>query len=320
MRLYISTGVFSLIVAGTALLGGCAGGGQLGAPSTNEAGISLSFPEGYTYDRSTQALYPPSGQSMASLPPYVTGISLTISGEGMDTLVLPVNLATLSVSFSITPGLRTFTVIIYTDRGVTFTDTITIEVVTGASLNLAFDLLVNISPSINSISASPAKAKPGDVISLACSASDPDPDDKLAYKWSGPGGWTAEGQQASFTIPNYGVFSFTCAVSDGRGGAATASVTVNAPAPPPANSPPVVVLTNSWVSTCNYDLVCSATDADGDPLTFSFATTGSATCLQTGMGANSRNLNCNGCSPDTVKCSVSDGVNAPVAATFAFSF
>ena len=326
MRSKIAKGFFSIFLAGVAFLGSCAGDqGQIGDTTTNKADIALSFPDGYSHDSSTHALYPPLGQNMASLPPYVTGITLSISGDDMETVVYPVDLATLSVSFSITPGLRTFTVVINTDRGISFTDSITLEVVSGATINLEFNLVVNISPSIGSISATPTKAKPGEIIALSCYASDPDPDDKLAYKWSGPGGWSAEGQQASYTIPNYGVFTFTCSVSDGRGGSASASVSVDAPKPappppppPPVNSPPVISLTNNLVTVCTYDFVCSATDADGDRLAFTMSFTPNASCTITGSGVNSINISCFGCAPESMKCSVSDGVNAPVAVTFNF--
>ncbi|MDH5637299.1 MAG: hypothetical protein OEZ04_02290, partial [Nitrospinota bacterium] len=63
-----------------ALLSGCSGGsGQPGADGATQADVGLSFPKGYTYDPATGALYPPSGENYASLPPYVTGITLIIS-------------------------------------------------------------------------------------------------------------------------------------------------------------------------------------------------------------------------------------------------
>ncbi|MDH4184421.1 MAG: hypothetical protein OEV92_09385, partial [Nitrospinota bacterium] len=74
-------------------LGACAGGpGQPGAQN-GQTQIGLNFPDGYTYDNTTHALYPPSGKTSAVMPPYVTGMTLTITGEDMDTQVLQIDLS-----------------------------------------------------------------------------------------------------------------------------------------------------------------------------------------------------------------------------------
>jgi len=275
--------VLALLLA-IAILDGCSGGAGGKAPeSITDAGIGLDFPAGYTYDPATGALYPPSGQTSAVLPSYVTGMTLIISGEGMEEQSYPVNLSTLTVTFTITPGIRTFTIIVTTTLG-TFTDSITIDVASGGPLNLGFNLNINAPPSVSGISATPSVAKPGDVISLSCQGSDLDPGDNLTYEWTGPGGWTASGHQAAYTIPNYGSFTFTCTINDGWGGRTSASVTVKAPAPPPppstpGNKPPVVssltVVDSMTKLTPSYmmpgyqaDISCSASDPEGSALTY----------------------------------------------------
>jgi hypothetical protein len=244
--------------------------------------VELHFPKGYSYERGTHTLFTPSGRNYAALPPYVTGITLTISGEGMETADYPVNLSTLGVSFTVTPGVRTFTITVHTSIGLTFTDSVTIEVVSGAPINLTFNLNINAPPSGVSATASPSVAQPGDVIALSCSATDLDPEDVLAYKWGGPGGWSASGPNVSYTIPGYGVFRFVCAVSDGWGGVAEASAEVRAPKP---NEPPYITSfqmldystqtpgTSFWGGTW-VSIKCDGKDPENDPLTYQiFGTT-----------------------------------------------
>jgi len=146
----------------------------------------------------------------------------------MEPVEYQVNLETLTVTFTVTPGMRVFSIIVKTSIGLTFTDSVEIEVVWGAPIALNFNLAVNAPPSITEISASPAGAKPGDLISLFCSATDLDAEDSLSYRWAGSEGWTATGQEASYTIPSYGMYTFTCTVDDGWGGVASESVLVNA--------------------------------------------------------------------------------------------
>lgn len=314
----------AVFIAASAAFIGCSGeaGQPVGPEAQAQADIALQFPEGYTYDPGTGAIYPPSGQYNASAPSYVTSMTLVISGDDMETLSFPVDLNTLAVTFSITPGIRTFTIIVTTSIGLTFTDSVTLEVVSGGPIYLEFNLNINAPPSGVSASATPDLAKPGDVISLSCQASDLDPGDVLTYTWSGPNGWTATGQNATYEIPNYGTFTFTCTVSDGWGGHGSASVTVRAPMP---NMAPVVksvsiveALSNlppSWGYLTPWDtanIYCSAQDPDGDPLTYTLSD-------QFGVLANGPKAlnvavpNLGGCPPKpmyedwVVTCTVNDG-------------
>ena len=290
-------------------LHGCLGGANPQDQAGGASAVGLSFPAGYAYDKTTHALYAPSGRNDAALPPYVTGITLTISGEGMETANYPVNLSTLEVSFTVSPGLRTFSILVTTNIGLSFSDSVTLEVVSGSPLFLSFSLVINAPPSIDGVSATPGHAKPGDVIALGCSASDPDPLDKLSYQWSGPSGFAASGQAASYTIPGYGSFTFTCEVSDGRGGTASASASVIAVKP---NKPPVITSVQGsppCISVGNTTLTCNAYDPDGDPLAYSWkagANGGSSSgptivCLCGSPGAS------------TATGTVTDGKSTPVS-------
>lgn len=267
--LFAAISAFSLAI----FLSGCSGSGHL-TPSTssNEAHINLNFPDGFVYDDSTHAVYSPSGQNNAALPAYVTGMTLCISGEDMETQCLPIDMETMSVSFAITPGVRTFTITVTTSIGLTFTDTVTLDVVSGSALSLGFNLNINAPPSIGGIFASPTSAKPGDVISLSCTGEDLDPGDSLSITWSGPGGWAATGSEASFTIPSFGVYEFTCNVNDGWGGVVSSSVIVTA-----INLAPVITSASvtqggkpvNWMCPPEtVDLSCSAVDNENDPLTY----------------------------------------------------
>ena len=317
-RAAFATRVLSFIIFLAAILiahQGCQdSSGPLGQAAP-QATVNLTFPDGLVYDKSAHALYPSSGANNAVLPPYVTGITLTISGEDMETVTLPVNLSTLQVSFAITPGVRTFSILVSTSIGLTFTDSLTVEVVSGAPLYLNFNLVVNAPPSIIRVTATPANAKPGETIALACSAEDPDPQDNLRYSWSGPDGWSASGPTAQFTAPGYGSFTFTCFVEDGRGGTASGQASARAAKP---NSPPVINSVSASpaclpLQTGTTALSCSAYDPDGDPLTYSWSVPTSCNALS----GPSISCQCNSRLPGAMQatCVVSDGNGGQAAAT-----
>ncbi|MBF0292135.1 MAG: hypothetical protein HQK86_08270 [Nitrospinae bacterium] len=81
--------------------------------------------------------------------------------------------------------------------------------------------MINHPPVINSISSDKTTVKPGDVINLSCSATDPD-NDPLTYYWENDKGWSAGGQNTSYTVGNLAnpsvTITFTCIVSDGKPG------------------------------------------------------------------------------------------------------
>ncbi|MDH5476739.1 MAG: PKD domain-containing protein [Nitrospinota bacterium] len=328
--------VLAALIAAPLFLNGCIGpsGDPEATGEETQVTIGLNFPDGYRYDPDNGALYPPSGEYNAALPSYVTSMVLVISGPDMEDQIYEVDLDTLTVTFTITPGIRTFTIIVTTNIGLTFTDSITIDVVSGGDLNLSFNLNINSPPSGVSATATPSVAQPGDLISLACQASDLDPGDILAYGWTGPGGWTAEGAAATYTIPNYGLYTFTCTVTDGWGGRASAQATVKVPAPPrppkpepepePGNNPPVIssiqVLDpqsgfpprSIWAGMF-VDIFCVATDPESDPMTYLLKDQfGNIANTHFALGFMAPYIG--GCSVPAnwdITCQASDGINAP---------
>lgn len=105
-------------------------------------------------------------------------------------------------------------------------------------------------------------------------ASDPD-GDPLTFGFGDPAGGTVDGDAAggSFTYTPDGGFvgddAFTVTVDDGNGGTATATVTVTVTAAPEPNRPPAVddlALTTDQDTPVDGEV--SASDPDGDPLTF----------------------------------------------------
>ncbi len=283
---------------------GCGGGvGDVTTGSVSSTGsrISLNWPEGYSYNQADRAITVPSGQLNASLPAYVTSMTLTISGEGIDPPVtLDVSLTTLTVNFAVTPGMRTFTILISTSiPGLSFTASQTIELVAGAQVNLDFDLVINAPPVVSSVSVSDSTPQTGAGISVSCNATDPD-DNPISYSWSysgGKGSFSGSGATASFTATSGGSITITCTASDGKGGEDSGSVTIT------ANTPPVVKsVTASDTSPKVGDtitLTCDASDPDGDRLSYTWSDgTGSgSTVTYTVTSAGSK----------TFTCTVSDG-------------
>jgi len=136
------------------------------------------------------------------------------------------------------------------------------------------DLLVTVPnqpPVINTLTVSPEDVGPGGTATVTCSASDPD-GDPLTYEWTASDGTiTGWGASVTWTAPSpAGTYTITCVVRDGRGGTATQSVPVSVSVVP--NHPPVInSLTVSPQNVGPGDtatVTCSASDPDGDPLTY----------------------------------------------------
>lgn len=83
-------------------------------------------------------------------------------------------------------------------------------------------------PEITSLAASHSTVFLNERSTLTCTARDPD-GDTLTYSWSATGGTiSGSGQGATWTAPNsIGTYTITCTVSDGRGGTAQRSVSIN---------------------------------------------------------------------------------------------
>jgi OmpA family len=130
-------------------------------------------------------------------------------------------------------------------------------------------------PPSASCSASPTTMYSGSSDSVVVRANATDPDnDTLTYAWTANGG-TVEGtgpqvrwNSAGLTV---GAYSVTARVDDGRGGATTCVANIHV-APPP-NHPPTISCSVSPSTVHPGDrvhIVATASDPDGDPLTFAW--------------------------------------------------
>ncbi|MCB0145044.1 MAG: putative Ig domain-containing protein, partial [Caldilineaceae bacterium] len=156
----------------------------------------------------------------------------------------------------------------------------------------------------------------GDSVNLPLSASDAD-GDSLTFSATGlPNGIsinTGTGAIAG-TATTAGSFDVTVSVNDGKGGIDSASFgwAVNAP----ANQPPVLINPGAQSNTVgdSVNLSLSASDADGDSLTFSATGLPNGISINTGTGAIAGTATTAG--NFDVTLSVSDGKGGIDSATF----
>jgi hypothetical protein len=112
-------------------------------------------------------------------------------------------------------------------------------------------------------------------IQVICTASDTDGDD-LSYIWSASGGEITGGvTTATWTAPaSEGSYNVTVKVSDGRGGEATDYVTVTVMRTNEAPTIANVTANAEWITPSgNLQLTCSASDPDGDQLSYDWSAT-----------------------------------------------
>lgn len=145
----------------------------------------------------------------------------------------------------------------------------------------------NRAPVIASLVANPTTISTGAVSAITCSASDAD-GDILTYTWSAASGtisgtgatinWTAPASSAAYTV--------SVTVSDGHGGSAQSSVNITVTK---ANNSPIissVVANPTSISTGAVSAItCTASDADGDTLTYTWSAA-SGTISGTGATIN----------------------------------
>ena len=131
----------------------------------------------------------------------------------------------------------------------------------------------NISPVISSVVPNPASLSTGAVSALTCSASDAD-GDTLTYSWSTASGTiSGTGAIVNWTAPaSSSTYIINVTVTDGHGGSAQSSVNVtvtklnNSPLISSLVANPTSILTSAATT-----ITCSASDADGDTLTYSWS-------------------------------------------------
>jgi len=135
----------------------------------------------------------------------------------------------------------------------------------------------NQSPVIKNLTAQPAALKPDEIAEFRCEATDPD-GDTPTFSWTANGGaFVGEPITRQFWIswraPKFaGNFTVTVNVSDGRGGTATKSYNVSVA----DNRAPVIsgITVNPPTLKPNETgtITCTATDPDGDSLTYKWLT------------------------------------------------
>ncbi|MBI4665315.1 MAG: PKD domain-containing protein [Nitrospinae bacterium] len=253
----------------------CGQGGQdkesSGQPGQSKTlNMSLNFPSGYSYNRDTHELVTGSSPVNAlSLAPYITQVALSISGPNIETIVLSVPLDTLTVTVYLPDGEYTFYVVVFTNLGLTFTDSQTGVVGAGLALDLNFNLEVNAPPVIDGISVGTSVTPKRTPVSITVNASDPD-GDALSYSFSGGGSVSGSAPNFSWSADHSGNYTITVTVDDGHGAASIASfgITVTNQAPV-INS---VSADNTEPTTAEtVGLSCSASDPDGDSITYTWS-------------------------------------------------
>ena len=107
-------------------------------------------------------------------------------------------------------------VLVTDGRGAQATDSVTIAV------------RVNNAPEIASLTANPGWTTPSEILQATCTASDPDNDD-LSYSWTAiEGSISGTGAVISWTAPQQvGIYNITVVVTDGYGGSATETLSVD---------------------------------------------------------------------------------------------
>lgn len=165
-------------------------------------------------------------------------------------------------------------------------------------------------PPVAACSATPTSVFAGssDTVAVHVNASDPD-NDPLTYSYTATGGAVdGSGPDARWNAGSAtpGSYTITAQVSDGKGG--TASCATDIKVDPRPNRPPTASLSverSPILPGEHTGIICTGSDPDGDPLTYSYSASGGQV---TGTGANAT-FDATGLQPGTytVKCTVNDG-------------
>ena len=134
--------------------------------------------------------------------------------------------------------------------------------------------VTNTAPIISSLTPSAESVERGESCTVSCTATDPD-DDILTYDWSATGGTVSgTGNSVTWDAPDTaGTYTVSVTVSDGKDGTDSDSCTIEV-----VNNPPVISsLTPSAESVApggSCTINCTASDPDGDTLTYDWSATG----------------------------------------------
>ncbi len=186
----------------------------------------------------------------------------------MSSVTLDVPLSTGEVSGSVTPGERRFDVVVDTQFGVSFTGSTTATLVPGYNSGISVNLSVNSAPELGGITVSVSSPKKRETVTLSVSVTDQDTTDIQNITWNGGGGRiSGSGSSVKWSADRSGSYTVTATADDGHGGVVSRSVGFTL-----INTPPVIKsVTADKTQVAVGDVVnfsCSATDADGDPLSY----------------------------------------------------
>ncbi|MGC9985638.1 MAG: PKD domain-containing protein [Polyangia bacterium] len=231
-------------------------------------------------------------------------VTVTITGDGItDPIVVPLTevgnqwVANLN---DIPAGTnRTFTLsvldasgtVIYSGvaTGVTITSGQTASVSIGGQQTNAPPATDGASPVIDALIASSVTVSDGATVALSVSAHDPNANNTLSYLWTSPSGTfdSANTSSTNWTAPGTdGIYRITVQVQNNQGAQTTMSVDITVCTQTDAGSTATISVTlNNWPVVSGVTstqgridvgdttaLDCTATDADGDPLTYSWST------------------------------------------------
>jgi hypothetical protein len=152
-----------------------------------------------------------------------------------------------------------------------YTVTVTVRDSNGGTATRSVSITVtNHNPEISNLVATPATVGTGGSATIGCTASDPD-GDTVTYSWTYTGGSiSGTGSTVTWTSPaTPGIYTLTAIVSDGKGGTATRSISITAT----NRNPQISSLTAtpaSVVTGGSSTVKCTASDPDGDTLTYSW--------------------------------------------------
>ena len=152
-----------------------------------------------------------------------------------------------------------------------------IAVATVLSLASSCTTPANNQPIIASLEPEAERVVPLGSVQVVCNASDPD-GDELSYDWSASAGEVSgDGDTATWTAPaSEGSYSVTVVVTDGDGGEVMDYVIIGVRA---NNAPTIASLTADaqWTTPSgSLQVTCSASDPDGDELSYNWAATAGA--------------------------------------------
>ena len=130
---------------------------------------------------------------------------------------------------------------------------------------------VNQLPVISSLTASAGWVNPSDSCQVKCVAADPD-GDELNYTWLASGDISGEGSEINWTAPVApGDYTIAVKVTDGKGGEATAQLTISVV----SNQPPVIESLTAEPQelgrAATSAIECTAQDPDGDELSYTWS-------------------------------------------------